>query len=152
MIDLMMDYTDEKFVLEIKNLNFIEYSDFYYYILDDGLEEKENILLENQIENLKSWEEGILNFSTGEVFLPFDFSDQYLGCFKYFVKDREPLMSYGYFDNVRAPYPSYCRPFYRKDYMGNFIETFPPFKVDRKELIQDIERIISEFYKELNSI
>ncbi len=55
----MLDLTivDKEFVLEIKHANFKEYCDFYYFAIDDGIVEKRNIVIENQIENIKSWKE-----------------------------------------------------------------------------------------------
>jgi len=150
MIELTIDNYNQQFVLEIKDLDFKEYSDFYYFVWDNGLVEKENILLENQIENLISWHGSILGISSGEIYLPFDFFDQYLGCLRLSKNNNDYLMSYGIFDNVHAASPSYCRPLHRKKDMGNFIETLQSFKIDVKELLTDIERIVSDLFKELS--
>lgn len=151
MIELTIDNHNQQFVLEIKDLGLKEHSDFYWFVWDNGLVEEENILLENQIQNLMNWHERILGLSSGEIYLPFDFSDQYLGCFRLSKVKSDFVMSYGIFDNVHAASPSYCRPLYRTKDMGNFIETLSPVKINVKELLNDIERIVSDLFKELSS-
>jgi hypothetical protein len=150
MIELKIE--NKEFVLEIKQSNLKEYSDFYYYGIDDGIIENKNIVIENQIENLKSWKEQILNLRVGDLFLPFDFSDQYLGCLRLSKNNGKYRLCYGFFDGIRAAYPSYCRPFGFTENSGKFIETCSLIEVNHEELLLDIERIISNFSSEINNI
>ena len=142
MLDLSIE--NKEFVLELKQSNFKEYSDFYYYAIDNGIGEKRNIVIENQIENIKNWKEQILNFTFGELFLPFDFSDQYLGCLRLSKGKSGYNLSYGFFDGIRAAYPSYYRPFIPSKFDGKFIETFSISKVNCEALINDIETNITK--------
>ncbi|UTA66511.1 hypothetical protein [Emticicia sp. 21SJ11W-3] len=148
MLELSIDYKEDKFILEIKDLKFKAYSDFYFFVIDTGIKEKKNVLLENQIENFKSWKNQISGLASGEIYLPFDFSDQYLGSFKLLVKNGEYLLSYGYFDTIPAASPSYCRPL-KLTANDNFVEDLPAFNVNKNEMIKDIDRIISFLNKEL---
>ncbi len=85
-----------------------------------------------------------------DLFLPFDFSDQYLGCLRLSKGKSGYNLSYGVFDGIRAAYPSYCRPFISSKDGGNFIETFSIIEANREELLLDIEKSIHKLSLLLN--
>lgn len=77
--------------LEIPSIDFYTVADSYYYILDDsiylGEADRTKTLVFSEI--LSTWKDRLANLKNGQVcFLPFDFSDQYIGCLRMELLDN----------------------------------------------------------------
>ncbi len=87
-------------VLEISLAEFKQITDTYYFSLDNGFLEKDESIKKtnlNIINLLGNWLLEVEKIVEGEfIFLPFDFSDEYLGCLKVFKNVNNTLcISYG---------------------------------------------------------
>lgn len=88
------------FHLKIDALDLQEVADTYFFAIDHGfmpdIENGRKVII--SIRNLlKSWKDGIEKLLIKEhIFLPFDFSDQYLGCLYVQKIDDSCRICYGY--------------------------------------------------------
>lgn len=75
----------EDLILRIPSMNFSIVADSYYYMLDNSDCNNNNnnkSIIFTKLLGL--WRESLLNLQDGDIlFLPFDFSDQYIGCLRF---------------------------------------------------------------------
>lgn len=87
--------------LELPKINFIKEADTYYFALDNlfmrEIETSTKVRL-NLINLFEHWINSINNLKKDDiVYLPFDFSDQYIGCLRIEKIDIDNIsLSYGY--------------------------------------------------------
>lgn len=90
MINVTIDPTIEgghgNLVLKLESIKFSQVADTYYFALDSSFmkgDESEQKVIMNLHNLLKCWFAAVQKLESGDVkFLPFDFSDQYIGCLR----------------------------------------------------------------------
>lgn len=104
MIDVTVDRTIEgghrNLVLALETIGFIQVADTYYFAIDpcfmNGDESEHKVIL-NLLNLLKWWSVSVEKIERGDAtYLPFDFSDQYVGCLRVSIRDgQNVLVDYG---------------------------------------------------------
>nr|WP_293837315.1 hypothetical protein [uncultured Arsenicibacter sp.] len=149
-----MEEQEPKVLLKFEGDDDIQYNDLYFYCLDNNFFNDEDGLtkgLLNFISMLINWKEKIRKMIVGDSsFLPFDFSDQYIGFIHLYQYEQECV-------NV-----TYC---FTINYLGCLInpstsnsvdlldapykEVGPTYPVKKEELLQDIDSAIKCFFEGL---
>jgi hypothetical protein len=150
---LKIDYLTEKnlhsdLILEIPSASINVIADTYYFALDDSLEDYDETkkVFAVLTTMLKQWKLKIENLRhDGICFLPFDFSDQYIGCFKFKNIKNTMVASYGFTEKITGwmIYPSKLDQFEigESDYSG----ISGSFSIERDEFLACLEKCISKF-------
>lgn len=132
MIDVTMNREVEgghgNLLLSLEPIGFSQVADTYYFALDMSFrkdDESEEKVILNLRNLLRCWFSAVENLEdAGVTYLPFDFSDQYIGCLRVAMRDGQNLLiDYGYtrkFDGSSFN-PSHCKAFVlgEKDYSKN---------------------------------
>lgn len=134
--------------LIIKAIDFECVADTYYLLLDDNIQwthddyKKVNEVL---IHILNKWIDKLESLKLGDqCFLPFDFSDQYIGCLCVELIDKTTLKGiYGFTRKITGIhiYPSDIESFTIE--INDFESDSRAFSIDQKNLISDIHHSIS---------
>lgn len=138
--------------LNISTIDFIVVADSYYYILDKSIsdnphvEKNKNSIICN---TLNEWRNKIINFKKGNTyFLPFDFSDQYIGCLRLeVINDMVIQTSYGITQKILGMMinPSQLEQFDIDD--SDFEKDSESFIINKDDLIFSIEYSIESIRK-----
>jgi hypothetical protein len=119
-----------------------------YYFSDDESIVINNDESERKYDSVKQllnqWKRKIESMEIGDIcFLPFDFSDEYIGCLKLELVDQWLVGNYGYTEKIHgyAIYPSNLSQFA----IGNedFIKYSEEFKLEKQLFIYSVEQSIS---------
>ena len=147
-----IDGLHQDLFLKISSINFIVIADSYYYILDNSLSDNFNVEKnKNSIicNALKEWKNKIINFKKGNTyFLPFDFSDQYIGCLRLeAINDTDIQGSYGITQKILGMMinPSQLEQFDIDDL--DFENDSESFFINKDDLIFSVESSIESIGK-----
>ncbi len=138
----------EDLVVCIKENGFCGVFDSYYLSLDDGVEtklkgiKKVNFVLKNLI---KYWIKKIDESNCGEVvYLPIDFSDQYIGCFRIEKNENGLNLCYGHtFTEGWAISPADPGDFSSSISDFKLDRTFKPIFVKQTEFLDSLNKVLT---------
>lgn len=141
---------DGKLFLEIEEIDFVQQSEIYYWVIDDYLDEEESLL--RGVKGLKrvltSWISLIKSSTEGAItFLPFDFSDQYIGLIKlvYLAEDNVKL-EYGYTTEYEG---SEISP---SNWANNYVNLGKSFEGDKQSFLTQKDLLIKDISESLKHI
>lgn len=138
-------------LLNLQPINFSQVADTYYFALDNsfrhGDESEEKVIL-NIKRLLECWLDAVKNLGSSEVsYLPFDFSDQYIGCIRVEGVDANNLsVSYGSTRKFEGSSfrPSQCKQFVLDP--SDYDSTTNSFILKRSSFIRNIKSSIKRIF------
>lgn len=123
-------------------------ADTYYFIIDNdfmsGDESFAKVVSTLKI-LLNDWVKQIEELTTGVTYLPFDFSDEYIGCLKVeYIENDKLLLSYGYTAQYKgwSIYPSDTKDFKLKS--SDYSTETVPVPVSKTDTINSIHLSIAK--------
>ena len=142
----------ENLHVDLPKINYSKIADTYYFALDNLFmpddESKEKAVL-NIKQLLNYWCDAIQRLKKDEVvFLPFDYSDEYIGCFRIkYLNNDEITVDYGYTTEYEGCMfrPSQFLSFKMND--ENYNITTDSFQCEKYEFIKDINLSIKSLTK-----
>jgi hypothetical protein len=94
----------------------------------------------------KQWKLKIERLEYGGIcFLPFDFSDQYIGCFRFKNNEDAMVLNYGFTEKITGYmiYPSKLDQFEIDE--SDYRATSESFSIERDKFLASLEKCISKF-------
>jgi hypothetical protein len=137
------DLLHQDLVLEIPSIDFVLNADTYYFVLDNSIDDYPALNRKKTILSiiLNQWKIKLEQMKLQNVcFLPFDFSDEYIGCFRFEIIEDDLVMGvYGITQTLLGMMinPSKLEQFNIVD--SDFEEDSSHFNVSRSDLISSIE-------------
>lgn len=139
----------EDLLLQLESINLTKVADTYYFTLDNSFrrgDESTNKVYLNLKQLLEGWVSSIRQIESGEtVCLPFDFSDQYIGCLKVAALENGLIsVNYGYtVKYIGSSFnPSRYADFILKD--DEYKATTESFTTSKTIFLEDIKQSVSD--------
>lgn len=151
-MELLIDWNPaaglhDSLILSVPFLGIHVIADTYYFAMDNKVLPNDSSMYKigKTIQSLiKGWIFIINELKKNQVcYLPFDFSDQYLGCLK-IVKDENDKMemSYGYTEKIAGYGLNPSEPHLLHSFEPDYVSTSSAYKIEGDELISKLEQAI----------